>query len=215
MLIFQIVNISFALLAFLSGLYSFKLLDKPLRIVFTMVSIGLCTETLIWVAVKLGSRNTLPGLHFYVMVEFLLWAIFYMYQLEGFIKRNYLWYFIMAFEILCALNTIFMQDLTEYPNTRAFEGLVIIFFSILTFYRIMIDERIMKLACSPVIWINTAVLFYFSGNLFFNTVFTPLLQNNYEALKFIGSYMSSSFIVVFYSGIAVGFLISKIKLSKQ
>jgi hypothetical protein len=215
MSIFRILNVSFPLLAVVSGLYALKFLDKPSRIVFALVCIGLCTETLIWVAVKLGSRNTLPGLHFYVMVEFLLWAIFYMYQLQGFIKKIYLWSIIIVFEILCALNTIFLQELTEYPITRAFEGLIIVFFSILTYYRIMDEERIKKLTYSPVIWINTAVLIYFSGYLFFNTVFTPLLQKNYEALKFIGIYITGSLNVIYYSSIAVGLLIQKFKLSTE
>ena len=213
--IVRIINILFPLLAVLSGFYAFKVLDKKLRIVLILVSIGFCTESLLWVAVEMGSKNTLPGLHFYVMVEFLFWSLFYLYQLEGFIKKNYLLYIIVVFEIICAINTIFVQDLTEFPQTRAIEGLIIIFFSILTFYRIMVEESIEKLILSPVIWINTVVLIYFAGNLFFYTVFSSLLIQNYEVLKFINIYVFSSLNVIFYSGIAVGFLIHKFNLSRQ
>ena len=106
MSIARIINILFPLLAALSGLYAFKSLNKPLKFILTMVCIGLCTEILLWVAIKLGSKNTIQGLHFYVMIEFLFWAIFYLYQLEGFIKKKYLLYIIVVFEIICALNTI-------------------------------------------------------------------------------------------------------------
>ncbi len=138
-----------------------------------------------------------------------------MYQLEGFIKRNYLWYIIIAFEILCAFNMIFVQDLTAFPYTRAFEGLIIVFFSILTYYRIMIEEKIEKLIHAPVIWINTVILIYFAGNLFFNTVFTPMLKHNYEALKFMNMYVYGSLNGIFNFGIAVGLLIQKFKLSTE
>ena len=210
MSIVRIINISFPLLALLSGIYGFKKLDKPLRVVLAMVGIGLCTEISIWVVVKLGSRNTLPGLHFYVMAEFFFWAIFYLFQLKGFIKKKYLWSIILVFEILCVLNFIFVQKLTEYPNTRTFEGLIISLFSILVFYRILIEERIKKLLYSSVVWINTVVLFYFSGNLFFHLVFNLMLIKNSEDLKFIISYISVGFNAIFYTGIAVGFLIQKL-----
>ena len=215
MSIARIINILFPLLAALSGFYAFKSLNKPLKFILTMVCIGLCTEILLWVAVKLGSKNTLSGLHFYVMVEFLFWALFYLYQLEGFIKKKYLLFIIVVFEIICVLNTIFIQELTEFPQTRAIEGLIIVFFSVLVYYRIMVEESIEKLILSPVVWINTVVLVYFAGNLFFNTVFTPLLKQNYEALKFINVYFYNSLNAIFYSGIAVGFIINKIKISRH
>jgi hypothetical protein len=210
MSIARIINISLPLLALLCGIYSFKKLDKSLRVVLTMVGIGLVTELSVWVAVKMGSRNTIPGLHFYIMAEFFFWAMFYLYQLEGFIKKNYVWYIILVFEILCVLNFMFVQDLTEYPSTRAFEGLIISLFSILVFYRILIEERIKKLLYSPVVWINTVVLFYFSSNLFFHLVFNLMLINNSEDLKFLIKYVFVSLNAIFYTGIAGGFLIQKL-----
>ena len=215
MSIVRIINILFPLLAVLSGFYSFKSLNKPLQIVLTMVCIGLCTEILLWVAVKLGSKNTLPGLHFYVMIEFLFWAFYYLFQLEGFIKKKYLFFIIVAFEILCVLNLIIVQELREFPHTRAIEGLIIVSFSILTFYKIMVEESIEKLTFSPIIWINTVVLIYFAGNLFFNTAFIPLLNQNYEVLKFINVYIFNSLNAIFYSGIAVGFIVNKISISRH
>ena len=136
--------------------------------------------------------------------------MFYLYQLEGFIKKNYVWYINLVFEILCVVNFIFIQDLTEYPNTRAFEGLIISLFSILVFYRILIEERIKKLIYSPVVWINTVVHFYFSGNLFFHLVFNHMLIKNSEDLKFTITYIFVSLNAIFYSGIAGGFLIQKL-----
>ena len=210
MSLLRIINVSLPLLALLSGIYGFKKLDKPLRVVLAMVGIGLCTEISIWIVIKLGSRNTLPGLHFYVMVEFLFWAIFYMYKMKGFIKRNYLWYLILVFELLCVLNFIFIQDLTVYPYTRAFEGLILSLFSIMVFYRILNEERFENLLYSPVVWINTVVLIYFSGNLFFHLVFNLMLINNTEDLKFITKYIFISLNAIFYIGITVGFLIQKL-----
>jgi hypothetical protein len=77
----------------------------------------------------------------------------------------------------------------------------------------MIEESIEKLILSRVIWINTVVLIYFAGNLFFYSVFTPLLKQDYEALRLINIYGFTSLNVIFYSGIVVGFLIHKFKIS--
>jgi hypothetical protein len=202
-------------LAFFAGLYAYKFLDKSLRLILLYTIIGFSTELSLWIAVKSGVRNTMPSLHFYVMFEFLIWAIFYMNQLRGFVKRKYMLVLIILFESYCIINMIFIQKLTEYAFTRSIEYLIISLLAVILYTKVMSEAKILKLALSPLIWINTAVFLYFSGNFFFNVVFINLLEKNSQLLRELILSVFVTFNTLFYLGISIGFILQRVSFSKK
>ena len=201
MSLIRIIYISLPILASVAGLYAYKTLDKSLKLILLYSVIGFCTEFMLWIAVKSGVRNTMPPLHFYVMVEFLIWGTFYMNLLKNYLKVKYLLILIIVFEIFCVINMIFIQKLTEYAHTRSVENLVILLLAVIFYAKVMTEQQIEKLVISPFIWVNTVVLIYFAGNFFYNIVFIPLLKNDVQFLKTISLYIFATLNTLFYIGI--------------
>ena len=177
------------------------------------VAAGFCIELSNWLLVKIGIRNNMPGLHFYIMFEFLIWFIFYFHILDGFVKRIYLITVTVLFEAFCLINMVFFQNLNEYPITRSVENLILILLAVLFFAKVMTEAEIEKLVNSPLIWINSVVLLYFAGNFFYNVVFIHLLTKNTHMLRTVNIYIFALFNTVYYVGIMVAFLLHRLNLS--
>jgi len=215
MLLIRLIYILSPLIALLAGIYSYKYLDKKLKLLFYYAIVGFCTEFLIWFSLKLGVKNNTPGLHFYIMFEFLIWAAFYTSCLKGFIHKKYMLIVTITFIVYCIINTLFIQELKSYPHTRMIEDLLIIFFAILLYAKIMIEAKIENLFRSPLIWINTAVLLYFAGNFFHNVVFVYMLVVDQAFLKTTAIYIFGLFNFLYYCGIAAGFLLHRKSISSK
>ncbi len=74
----------------------------------------------------------------------------------------------------------------------------------------MVEAQIKKLANEPLIWINTAILIYFSANLFFYALFNLILEYSVKFSRITVIYLS---VVngVFYVLIAIGFLKARVQ----
>ena len=210
MLLIRLIHVLSPLIAVMAGIYSYKYFDKNLKIIFFYTVAGFFIEILNWVLYKMGLKNNTPGLHFYIMFEFLVWALFYMNILKGFINRRFILTGIILFETYCIVNFLFIQNLNLYPFTRTIEDLLLILLSILLFTKIMVEANIKYLKLSPLIWINTAVLIYFAGNFFYNIVFVYMLIADQLFLRTIGIYIFGLFNFLYYAGIAAGFVVQRI-----
>ncbi len=195
------------------GLYAYKGLGKELRILFYFVCFSAVAE-LVSALISIGGNNTMPGAHVYVLVEFIILTFFYANYIKVYIARKYIWVIIAGFTVLSVLNALFIQKITAYPNIlRAVESIVMVIFSVLYFHKIMVEAKIKKLSKEPMIWINTAMLVYFSGNFFFHILFPVVLANSEEfARRIIYFYWSSN--ILFYLILTVGFY-KQIKLAER
>ena len=72
----------------------------------------------------------------------------------------------------------------------------------------MVEAKIRNLSKEPLIWVNTAILIYYTGNLFYYILFDLFLDYSHEFLKSIGVYFFT-LNTLFYILIAIGFYISK------
>ena len=205
------VNVSVTGIAFFAGLYSFRNIGRNFKFIVIFTGIAFITENTLTVLIAWGVKNTMLGLHFYIMVEFLLWTLFYRSMLHPYIRKRLLASVLLLFELYVVINMVFIQDLFTMPNlVRSIEGLILVLFSILLFARIMVETKYRKLWTEPVIWINIAVLFYFSGNFFFNILFNLILEYSREFSKITVIYFTvlNAF---FYLMIATGFLKARVK----
>jgi hypothetical protein len=76
----------------------------------------------------------------------------------------------------------------------------------------MIEAKLKSLSKEPLIWINTAILINYTGNLFYFILFNPILNISTEVLRSLGKY-TVVLNAVFYVLIAIGFYL--IKADKQ
>lgn len=209
MSLFRLIHIIAPFITLLVGLYTYKQLNKELKMLFYYVAVGFCTEIFIWLLLKAGVKNNTPGLHFYIMFEFMIWAFFYMQCLKGFVHKKYIIVVTVLFEVYCIINMFFIQDLKSYPFTRTIEDLLMVLFAVLFYTKVISDARIENLSKSPFIWINSSVLLYFTGNFFYNLMFVYMLNVDRMFILSTAVYIFGLFNSLYYFGIAIGFLLHR------
>jgi len=188
------------------GTIHFSKLSKSLRFIYWFVLFGTVTELVNRLFIyELGIKNTMPLGHFYIAVSFIFAGIFYAHELQGFIHKRIVYIVLIVFELFCLHNAIFFQSHLAFPSIPgAVSSLLLVLFSIMLFTKIMVEGKIKVLTRSPVVWVNTAMLIYYTGNFFYNILYNMSLSYSVE-FSLITIKFSSIFMAVFYILISVGF----------
>lgn len=199
------------LVPFFVGIYRFRQFDINLRLVFYYVLFGTITEivTRIIIYYELityaGQTNTLPITHLYQLGEFFILGLFYSHALKDVLNKRFILVLIVLFEVYCLINTLLLQSIFEYPAVpQSLSKIFLVGFSILFFYKVLVDARIPNLWKEPLIYINLAILMYYSGNLFYSLLFNLILDYSKEFSKITIQYFGV-LMVLFYILIAIGF----------
>ncbi|MBK6281560.1 MAG: hypothetical protein IPF54_01800 [Draconibacterium sp.] len=203
------LSVVFTYIAFIVGIIRFKYLSKELKTFFYFVAFGVLTEIYTKFHQHFIMKITNPIGHFYFPIAFLILTFFYYQLLNKFIRPIYFFIVIGVYEIYCVINPLFIQSLLEYPSLVGAIGALIVFiFSVTFFIKIMTEAKIERLSREPLIWINTAVLVYYSFNFFFFSLYNLRVIASMELAKIAAGFFGV-FNLLFYSIITVGFLISK------
>ena len=187
------------------GIYAYGSMDFKLKILCYFVFFASISSTASYLISRTGTNN-MPELHVYVLFEFILLTLFYVNSIKEYINRKFIWVIIGGFVVLSILNALFFQEITKYPYIlRAIESIVIVIFSILYFHKVMVEAKIKKLFKEPMIWINTAMLVYFSINFFFHILLPIVVMKtlNEFAREMVYFYWATN--ILFYMLIAIGF----------
>ena len=144
--------------------------------------------------------------HFYVPAEFFLLSMAYVRFLEGFTPKRTIYSVVAAFLLFCLIDSLIVFDFDTYHNyVRAIGGILLSGYTILLYMKMMNDMDIEHLSKEPLVWINTAVFFHYSGSLFVFITFNALLNISWELSRV--TYRINSFLtVLLYLLVAVGFL---------
>lgn len=211
MLIFKL-NALTNFIAFIVGIFYYKYFPKEIKFIFYFVAFGVLTESYIRLHQHYIMKNVMPIGHFYYPIAFLILGLFYLYVLKGFIKPVYTLITITAFEIYCIVNTVFMQSLLDYPSlVGAIGAMILVLFSAAYFTKIMVEAKITKLSQEPLIWINSAILFYYAGNFFYHSLYNLRITTSMDVMIFAAQ-LFSILNLFFYLIIAISFL--KVKRTK-
>lgn len=83
------------------------------------------------------------------------------------------------FVLFAVLNAIFLQKIDTFNTyARGLESIIMIALSLLTFNKILVELDTRYPTKQPVFWVNTGVLFYFSGNLVVFVLSNYISNNN-------------------------------------
>ena len=197
------VIISAELSALIVGTYYFKKIKQKFLYLYLFVVVGVCTDLFLTILIKLSFHNLWVS-HIYFPLEFILIALFYKSHLSPVLKQRWIILIIFIFVLYSLFNVAFIQKLQERSNLRPLSSLILVAFSLLYFYRIMIKSRIRKLSAESLIWINSAILFFFATLLFYNMLITPALHRSIQLARKIG-YINRLSVVIFYLVIAYSF----------
>ncbi len=150
-------------------------------------------------------NNTMPFSHLYGLVTFLILGFFYVCILNGFIFKRITYTLVIIYAVFYLVNSLFIQNIYIYPSVaRTIGAILIILFALSFFIKVMQEASIEKLHREPLIWINLAILIYYSGNFFYYFLFNIILDYSREFSKLTVIYYSV-LNAAFYLLIAVGF----------
>lgn len=198
-------NLIVVLFAALVGILQYKFIRPKLNYIFLYVCVSSVTQLAITLFYFAGFKRNLPALHFYLLFEFALISLFYLRHLDNYINRKWIYFISSVFIIYSVINSIFIQNITDYPNIpRAIEALILIVFSLIYFNKVLIEAKISALTKEPLIWINLAVLIYFSGNFVYHIMFNMILEYSRETARMIGI-LFTLLNIIYYILIAIGF----------
>lgn len=193
------------LLPFITGLFCFKRFDTSLKLFYLYVLYGTVNEVVTFILRRFGLDNTMPFIHLYQIVTFPILVLFYSSLIYKKTLTRFSIVLISIFELFNLINLVFFQSIYEYPNfTRTIATFVVIVLCIWYFYRVMVEAKIMSLWDEPLIWINGALLIYYSGNLFFTVLFNLILEYSREFSK-ITVVSFSVILTLFYVLVTIGF----------
>lgn len=204
------------LIPFVFGILRYRKLDPALRILFLFVTYGTFNEFFgLYLRYVLWLKNTMPQANVYYMVEFLFLGLYYRQQLKNRFKSWIFLLIIALFELVSLASLLFFSSWHEYPALlQTISKIFLIGFSLLYFFKVMDEAKIQNLWKEPAIYINVAVLIYYSGNLFFSLMFNLILDYSREFSRITVQYWSV-LNTVFYCLIAIGFWQVKASDKKQ
>lgn len=205
------VNFIVVLIAALTGILNYHYIKSELNILFIYISISAITQFLVSLYIIIVNKNNTPGLHFYLLVEYILYSLFYLKILKGTFHKKWIYLISILFVGYSLSNTFFIQGIWKYPNiVRAIEAIILVFYSLLFFYKTMVETRIKILWKEPLIIVNLAVLIYFSGNFIYHLFFNLFLTFSRETAIKMG-YVFVFLNLIYYLLISVGFILERKK----
>lgn len=193
---------SFLLIPILLGIIRFNHLKKIRRILLFLLCVELIVSVIAWYLWSQKSNN-LPLLHLYTVLEFSGWALIYYYLFKGDKRQKIVIVVSILFVLFALINSLFIQKLLEFNSiSRSTEGVLLIVYSTIYFSKLFKEKKIKKLEAEPSVWLNIAVLVYFSGSfLLFGFSNLLLSMNSYEIKEIWG--IHAVFLMIHYSLISI------------
>lgn len=200
------------LIPIITGIIRFQKLDKGLKLIFYFAVLGFVAEMANYYFVRfLQVSNSMPVGHIYYMASFLLLGFYYLIRLQNYIDKRIIIGTIITFEIFAVFNGFFIEGFKSFPSiSGSISALTLIVFSILLYAKIMKEAKIEKLSSAPVIWINSAILVFYTSHFFYLILFNLILDYSFEFSK-ITIQFKTLINAVFYQIFTVAFIKTKSK----
>lgn len=159
-----IFSMGFIFCPLILSLKHFRSYPKELKVIgihLILIAILAIYSASLWIS----SKNNLPVLHIYTMIEFSTIMFFYQIVFKNAIDKVWFIVLISGFLIFCLINAFFIQKwhiFNTYPRTL--ESIIIISTSLFYYYKITKQTLYIQIEKSATFWINTGFFIYFSGS---------------------------------------------------
>jgi hypothetical protein len=172
------------------------------RTIIALLVVSLLVETLSYFIL---TANNIILMHIYTFIEFSLLSVFFKLFFGSKFSFKMLFLLICLFLLIAGFDAFFLNDFYTINNfSTSIEAISMIIFSVVAFYFTLKNLLFDNILATPFFWINTAILIYFSGNLFL-FLFSNYLQKH-QILNYKMLFINHSFLnIVFYILISIGF----------
>jgi len=201
MAILNNVSFLFSCLAFVTGLYCIKALNRIYLTVFILASVSIFVEILSFVLGYYQIEN-LSLLFFFTIVEYLLWTVFFMLIFNNSVANVIIIVASILFLGSAILDYIFYEFKAMNNYSLSTECIILVGYSFFLFFKVMKNSLTDNLLREPYFWFNCGVLIYFSGNILL-FLLGKFLNN--EQTWFIWAPIHNILNIIYNSLIAIGF----------
>lgn len=184
-------------LCILAGIFSFKFIDKGLRIFFVLIVITFISELVsLKIKEKLGTKA--PVYHFYNVIQLSFIGIYFLYTVC--IKPKFIQMagIILGSSIIGVVNLLFFQPLlTVNTNMLIVECILIIGMALFSLFTFLKAEDETNPVRKPHFQIWMALLILWSSSFFFWALLSYLKQMRSEYYTWISAVQTSINIIVY------------------
>jgi hypothetical protein len=181
---FAIVSAVSTLIPFVLLILKFKVFDKQLKALFIYLCFSLLSELNGLLSLKYRIVAT-PGSYIFAIIETsIIFYLFYSEFKQPFYQK--LIRFIYSVFISCSFASLIIKDIQfAEAVTLPLEFALIIFLSLIYFYKIFTDLTIPKLVSYPFFWFNSAFLIYFGTNIIIFLFYTYVKISNVNVIYLV------------------------------
>lgn len=176
------ISTLFSTLSFIVGLLCIKSINRYLVPIFLIVFVSFVTDIINVVLVRSNINNHFI-FHFYTVIEFILISFFYILFLKKYLSPVFLLLPIPVFLIVAFIDYR-INGLNSMDSLSAsVEAILLSMYALFSFFFVMRKLLFENILSEPFFWINSGILFYFSGGLLvfafsnYFLAFEPLNQN--------------------------------------
>jgi hypothetical protein len=191
------------LIPFIVGLLLRRYLNPAERVLLWLITITIPIELVCYMLSRKGIPNLLIY-RGYTVLEFTLISMFYIRFMSPSRMATVLKIQAFIFLVVAGLDLSVNgpEALDQFSTTT--ESVLLILYSVIAFFYLLQNPVQMRVIDIPVFWFNTAVLLYFSGNLFVFIFSNYIEQHSSHAFSEMWS-IHSIMNIVFYILISIGF----------
>lgn len=160
----------------------YRSFDRPAKTIVWYLLISALTN-LVVVSLAMNHFNNMPVFHVFTVLEFIILTLFFR-ELSNNPKAIMLFNILLvAFPVFAILNTAYIQPIHTYNSiSRTVESLLLIGFSLASFYTMLGQNHPLNKQSKNLMWINAGMLCYFSGSLFL-FIFSKYIMKDVTANK--------------------------------
>jgi len=200
----QYISAGFVLVPLILGILKKNCLSRGLFSIFILLIVTFFIE-IFNTFCFLNGMNNMFIFNIYTPIEFILFILFYKNFFDTFHRTFTHLILIILFLLIATFDTFFINDYLTVNNfSPSIESIVFIIYSLLAFFFVMKRLMYKNLLNTSFFWVNTAILIYFSGNLFL-FLFSNHLQQNKHAEHLALYNIHSVTNIIYYILISIGF----------
>ncbi len=166
-----------ALIAFLTGLWRYKLLRPfPMKGFVFLLAFIIIVEWGAAAGYYLINKNNSWVFNILTTVECCFYFLLFSRMLKKQKVKKLAWFSALLFPFAVVANCAFFQGFNNlHTNTLIIGSLLIIVFTCSYFYELLQTPNEMKVFSVPLFWISTGLLFYYAGDFVDTAIFSHLV----------------------------------------
>lgn len=198
------------LLPFVISLINLRKINLYLKPIFLLLTVNVAFEIVNVISASLHQSNNYI-LHYYTVLEFGLISLFYSFFFKNYFNTIFITLLIPIFFFAAFLDYKVYGLYSIYNFSPSVECIILIIYSLFFFYYALKKLIFENLLSTPAFWINTAILFYFCGNLILFIFSNYLAKSDPAIYGILWGMIHTFFNILFNVILTVGFWKTKNK----